>query len=481
VKLDLRVPRERFLLGESVSVELTLTNTGTAPVEVPKLRSTLNPQPAYRLTGPGFAEGAWFTYRGVKLPAAEREGPPGTPETAILQPGEYLENGFKLDELHPLDRAGRYTLSARIEWGGWTAASQPAAFAMENSDFQQASLGVDLFVSSTRVLRVVWISRADGRRVIGETFLYEKRPDLGEMDVTGSRIIHEAGPQAAEPFCPWTNYDRSDGAGGWHGWREGPRLLAIAMGEENPQSFDWGSEQVKPIRPALMLRNGEMDVFYLSADRRTLGMVRFDTPGRGPARPPKEAWRLALPEPAVSARAALGRESSGSRRVVALLSQRGTQIAVRLARVQDTRADLGDAAPIEDANALPECEPGAVVAADGAIHVAAAFARDAGHRQAAMFEARFPAAGGEPGVRVSPLGALESALASSGAAYPATDGGDVAPYIIERLADGGLRFGQKTVSVPAGPVTPLDVLRMSGATYLLLLRAQGGPELFPIP
>ena len=54
MKLELRVPRERFLLGESVSVELTLTNTGTVPVEVPKLRSTLNPQPVYRLTGPGF-------------------------------------------------------------------------------------------------------------------------------------------------------------------------------------------------------------------------------------------------------------------------------------------------------------------------------------------------------------------------------------------------------------------------------------------
>jgi hypothetical protein len=477
----MHVPRDRFLLGENVSVDLTLTNTGTAPVEVPKLQSTLNSQPVYRLAGPGFAAGVSFTYRDAKLPAAERAGGPVTPETRTLQPGEFLEDGFNLNEWKPLERAGRYTLSARIDWSGWAAASQPVTFEMENSDFQQAGLGVDLFGSSTRTLRVVWTSGADGRHVIGESFLYEKRPDLGEVRVTGTRIIHQTGPQAAEPFCPWTNYDRADGAGGWHGWREGPRLLAIAMGAEEPQSFDLGSEKVKLIRPALMLRNGEMDVFYLSADRRALGMIRFHTPGGGPAKPPEEAWKLALPEPAVSGRAALGRESDGSRRVVTLVSQHGTQIAVRLARVQDSRAELGDAVLIEDAHALPESEPGAVIAADGTIHVAAAFARDPGHKEAAMLEARFLAAtGGEVSARVRSLGALESALVWSGVAYAATEGGDVLPYVVNRLADGSLRFGQKPVSVPAPPGMPLDVLRMSGATYLVLVRPQSGPELFPL-
>jgi hypothetical protein len=481
VKLDLRVPRERFLLGEDVSVELTLTNTGTAPVAVPKLKSTLNPQPVYRLTGPGLAEGVSLTYRDVKLPAAEREGGPETPETTTLGPGAFLETGFSLNQWQKLDRAGRYTLSARIDWGGWAAASQTVEFVMENAAYQQASLGVDLFSSSTRTLRVVWTSRADGRQVIGESFLYEKRPDLGELHVTGSRIIHEVGPQATEPFCPWTNYDRSDGAGGWHGWREGQRLFAIAMGEEKPQSFDLGSDRAKLVRPALMLRNGEMDVFYLSPDGRELGMVRFHTPGEGAARPPEEAWRVALPEPAVSARAALGRESAGSRRVVALLSQHGTLTAVRLARVQDTRVELGNAVLIKDANALPESEPGAVIAADGTIHVAAVFARDPGRKEAALLEAHFPATtGGEVSVRVRPEGVLESPLASSSVAYPATESSDAVPHVIDRLADGSLRFSQGTASVPAAPAMPLDVLRMSGATYLLLLRPQGGPELFPL-
>src|SRR5690349_9885235 len=62
VKLELRLPRDRFLVGENVSVELRLTNTGTAPVAVPALRSDANPQPVYRLAGPGYAEGATFTY-----------------------------------------------------------------------------------------------------------------------------------------------------------------------------------------------------------------------------------------------------------------------------------------------------------------------------------------------------------------------------------------------------------------------------------
>ena len=414
----------------------------------------------------------------MKLPAEEREGRSETPQTTTLRPGAVLEAGFNLNDCQPLDRAGSYTLSARIDWGGWTAASRPVTFAMENSDFKQASLGVDLFSSSTRTLRVVWTSRAGGRQLIGESFLYENRPDLGEVRVTGTRIIHEAGPQAAEPFCPWTNYDRSDGAGGWHGWREGARLFAIAIGEETPQSFDLGSEEVQLIRPALMLRNGEMDVFYLSADRRALGMVRFHTAGGKPA---EAAWSLALPEPAVSARVAIGRESAGSPRVVTLLSQHGTLIAVRLARVQDTRAELALPVLIKDANALVECEPGAVIAADGAIHVAAVFSRDPEHKEAAMLDAQFPgAADGQVSVRVRPWGALASALASSAIAYPATESGDAVPYVIDRLADGSLRFGQQAITVPAPPVRPLSLLRMSGATYLLLLSPQGGPTLFPL-
>lgn len=481
MKLDLHVPRERFLLGENVSVELTLTNTGAAPIQVPKLRSTLNTQPVYRLTGPGFPDGVSFTYREVKLPPEERGAGSETPETRTLRPGEVLQAGFRLNQLKPLDRAGLYTLSARIEWGGWAAASEAKTFVMENSSFEQASIGVDLFSSSTRSLRVVWTSRADARHVIGESFLYEKRPDLGEAGVTGSRIIHEVGSDATEPFCPWTNYDRSDGEGGWHGWREGSRLFAIAMGEEKPQSSDLGSDKVKLVRPALMLRNGEMDVFYLSPDGRTLRMVRFHTPGDGPARPPELAWTVDLPEPVVSARAAIGRESAGGRRIVTLLSQQGTRIAVRLARIQDARAEVSDPILIKDANALPESEPGAVIAADGTIHVAAVFTRDAGRKEAAMLEARFPATtGGAVNVQVKPLGTLESALASTGVAYSVTEPGDVAPYVVARLADGGLRFGQKAVSVAAPPAIPLDVLRMSGATYLLLLRPQGGPQLFPL-
>jgi hypothetical protein len=480
--MDLHVSRESFLLGETVSIELTLTNTGTAPVEVPKLRSTLNTQPVYRLTGPGFPEGVSFTYREVKLPPEEREGSFETPETRMLQPGDFLETGFKLNEWKALERAGRYTLSARIDSGGWAAAAPPVTFVMERSNFREASIGVDLLSSSTRTLRAVWTCQADTRQVIGETFIYEKRPDLGMLRVTGTRIIHQVGPQASEPFCPWTNYNRADGLGGWHGWREGSRLFALAMEEENPQSFDLGSDKVRLIRPALMLRNREMDLFYLSPDRRTLGMIRFHTPGKGAAKPPEAAWTLELPEPAISARAAMGRESAGSPRVVTLLSQHGTQIAVRLVRIEDTRARLSAPVRVEDAHALPDCEPGLVVGADGTVHAAAVFTRDPGHKEPAMLEVLFPAsASSEVGVRVSLLGEVESPLASSSVAYPATEGGDDVAHVISRLADGTLRSGQETVSVPAPPAMPLELLRMSGATYLLLVRAQSGPELFRIP
>lgn len=481
MKLELHIPRKRYLLGENVSVDLRLTNTGSAAIQAPELFNTLNSQPVYRLTGPSIDQSVAFTYRDMKLSVAEREVAPAMSKTATIEPGEYLETDLVLNQLKPLTHPGSYTLSARIDWNGWSAEAQPVTFEMEASDFQHASLGVDLFSSSTRTLRVVWISRAGSGNILGESFFYEKRPDLGEIQVTGTRIIYTAGPQAAEPFCPWTNYDRADGAGSWHGWREGSRLFAIAMGGEKPQSFNLPSDQAKVIRPALMLRNGDLQVFYLSADRRTLGMIRFYTPGKAGAKPPEEVWRLPLPDAVISARVALGPESAGSRRAVALLSQHEGRIAVRLARLQEARAELSDPLMIADAHAAPDCELAATFAADGAFHVAGVFTKDAGRRQAAMFEARFALVpGGENGVKVTMLGALENPLAASAVAYSAAEAADVAPYAVLQLADGSWRYNLRPFRVPAASVMPLELLRSGGATYVLLLRAQAGPELFGI-
>src|SRR5947209_17712847 len=71
VKLELRVPREQFLLGESISVEVRLVNTGAQAVDAPKLKNVQNTQPVYHLKGPSYPKGTTFSLRDVKLAGDE--------------------------------------------------------------------------------------------------------------------------------------------------------------------------------------------------------------------------------------------------------------------------------------------------------------------------------------------------------------------------------------------------------------------------
>jgi hypothetical protein len=382
-----------------------------------------------------------------------------------------MATGFNLNSLKPISEPGEYSISARIDWGRWSAEAAPVKFRVEKAAFLEASLGVDVYSRSARTIRAVWIAESAGGRVLGESFLYEKRPDLGEVNVTGTRIIRQVGPQAANAFCPWVNFDRIESPKFWHGWQEGASLLAFSDDEPGPRSFDTGSAKAQIVQPAFMSRSGDLEVLVLGEDRKTLRLVRFPPEA---ATSPIEAWSIQLPEPAVAVRLGIGPQAEGGHRVAAAISQSGLKIAIHLIRCGENSATVDPPALFDSAFVLPHSEPAVAIAPDGSVHASVLFAKHPGLRTLAMAE--LTSRGGQTTISASEAGRTEAAVSQAWTAYPAALGSSPAGKWLAQTVKGASGGGERPKPVTAGaPI--VGFLRMSSAAYALTLDSNRGPRL----
>ena len=63
MKIELSLPRPRFVVDETIEVTLRLHNDGTLPVRVPDPFRNTAWQPTYVITGPAFSAGKRFSAR----------------------------------------------------------------------------------------------------------------------------------------------------------------------------------------------------------------------------------------------------------------------------------------------------------------------------------------------------------------------------------------------------------------------------------
>jgi hypothetical protein len=100
MKLELNLPRELYLTGEKVNVDVRLTNTGQASVSAPLLDRLDASQPVYVLRGPSYPSGVSFNRRGDSPVSASQQ------PTDPLGPGETFETGFDITALKPIVEPG---------------------------------------------------------------------------------------------------------------------------------------------------------------------------------------------------------------------------------------------------------------------------------------------------------------------------------------------------------------------------------------
>lgn len=481
VQINLKFANNSYVAGEDIGMTVTVTNRTPGAVEIPDPFHRDNWQPTYTLTGPSYPKGHTFSFRSVALQDTQPE-PEGVDAVLVkLGPGQSLEQEIPLRSWAPLGEVGEYEIVAKLNWKGLALQSAPARFRLEKSQVESASVGVDAEAPGTPGEWVEWFHKEPaGQRLYAALF---RRPhtDVHGYEAFGVQAIFTAGAQATDLLSPWTNYNRQAELAKWRAWREGSALLGLVTGLPTPQRLELGAAPQAIVRPALMSRTGELDIFFITAGKPELALARFPEPKwEGAQTPARVVWRLPIPDKPVAARCAIAPESAASQRRVLIVAQEQGAVAVHFMNAADgSSAGHWETARIPNTTAMPGAEPGLRVAEDGVSHAAILLETDPAARQFAIADLAFGRDGRLTGsVEVKRLGQLEAAPKAAAAAYVVTQGSQIRRDWVVLLENGKLVHSGsegETRQLTATPVLPLQLLPLDAGTYLLTLDANGKP------
>jgi hypothetical protein len=297
--------------------------------------------------------------------------------------------------------------------------------------------------------------------------------------------VREVGANAADVLTPWSNYNRQADIPKWRAWRESSTLVALATVMGEPQRLELGTVPHALVRPALMTRSGELDVFAIGVGGRELVLARFPRPVREGEQqpPPKIMARTPLPGGFAGARAALASEALKSERHIVVTWDEGDTFMIgHLAVSASGEPGTMTVSRYRAARSLPDSEPALRVDEQGVVHVAV-LCETAAYQQSsklAVIDASFPP-GASASVKsnVTELGALPSGMKAAAATFVVSAGAPMRrDWVI--LFEGNRvmnsRSGPHVQHLPGPAVLPLQLVAITDATYLITLDPATGIE-----
>ena len=350
MKIELSLPRPRFVVDETIEVTLRLFNDGPAPVRVPDPFRNDAWQPTYVITGPEFPAGKQFSARSATSRGRKPAG--GPLATVELGPGQAHEGELPLSLWCPVSVPGAYTLVAELDHGEGeqrvVARSQPLPLELEALAAGGVSVGVDVLRGPPGDLHASFVHAAAGGPVIYDALFVEDRPDLGELrrasleprravipgmpelvaghsGLLGRAVLGQA--PIERTLVPWCNVDRMTGIAAWRAWTSGE----VLHGDDSPL----GPPVALPLPPAASVLppawqdpSEVLDVLVHDGDRRKLHLARFSS--HGPPTPPTGSlvWQGETQGPIAAARLALGPPAQGSPRRVIAVEPQGEDLVV---------------------------------------------------------------------------------------------------------------------------------------------------------
>ena len=477
----------RFSHGETIAVTAMIQNLGPSPIVVPDIDNQYNTQPIYSLTGPTASQTRTFSGCDPRFLTHGADSHPLPLQMITLKPGETNETELDLGLLVDMKVPGNYTLSGVLSLSGDQSQSPAISFVVSEASSGDATLGFGPTTSGLSDLYVTWLSQSQNDHLAFQRLFSEDRPDLAEISTTANVRLASVGADATDPLNPCTNYSRMDDLFNWIGWREKDKLLAQPSYASAPLMVTLPASSVQIVRPSLMSPSHTLDVFFLTADSTSLGLVRFYSPSHPPSRPPQILWQQALPAKSEGIIASLGPREAGSERRIAFVSQRGQNLEVFHANLGDAnKATHFGSATIANAFLLPHSQPGLYVDSAGISHVAVLFETDREAHRFAITDLEFDAHNTvtkQP--VVTPLGKIaqdvpEAASVSYYGRPKLTVRRDWALLLKGgRLIVNGSKPGSQGRMTPriAHAVQPLQILSMSQAQYILVTDPESGPHL----
>lgn len=466
MKLELELPDRRYLLRELMRVKVVLRNTSPDAVTVPKLADANNDRPVYTVEGPSFREP--FSFSAGSATPRPATAPPRANSTQVLAPNEASQLAFDIGRLVPFTAVGVHTLRARLEWNGSMIESNPLRFEMVRGRTLSARLMLDDGFQRPSPMRALLLVDDGQARSLVVAFFSEVAPDYAGAKL--GYLLRVASPDAAadEALPVWTNYPRGDTFVVRYGWRS-PGVIAMEGARADQRVLASSAAGPLRVQPALMTSEGVVEVFQVTPEG--LALWRFGAPPAAAT----EVWQLPLRE-SLAARAVRGRPPHGDRPAAVFVSRTASGLALSLVESNGRQAEVRKV-ELRLARMLPDSEPALHVDAQGRVHVALVVAADNALRRVRCVHVVWPPRRGDGVVDAGTERVLPVAPVAAAAAFDAS-GGERRDWIA-RLPDGQLCLGSTPELDPAGdqPVLPLQMLVQGEHRYLLVLDAQGVPQL----
>ena len=473
MEIALNLTRHEFLAGEDIDLQVSLRNSGTAPVEVPNPFHSTNWQPTYTVQGPGYPSGVTFSFRSAVMKSAAPQGDESSAVLIQLAPGEQTEEGVPLHQWVDLSVPGAYSVTARLRWRSIDVSSAPVNLRIE----QPSPVGAH-FVRDQDESRAIWLQRRDRGTALYNQVFSKLQAVPGVVRTHVLAPIAEAGADATAPFSTAVRFTSAELMNSWVGYRDAAGLVALGAGA-NPVKYPL-HDQDRVVQDPFLLAGGEMDVPILRAGG--LALVRFPKPGAGAS--PRELWSATVREPPLEAAAAERIDRAGGRRI-AFTSWAHGGLHLWLLDAASDKAMVTGPIRAGEARPLPGARPAVRIEPDGAVRAIVLYQRTTKRAGTStdllvLFEARFRPDGAPAGApTLTDLGDVPAAIAASAVAF--LDSGD--PIWAVQLTTGELWHSyaqQRLQKIPGTIVAPLELLPRGPDAYVLVLPKQGAPTLYAL-
>jgi len=352
--LELKLSKSKFILRESIKVEVVLRNTGASAADVAVVADNRNTALRYTLAGPSFEEPFAFSYGGPKVFRI-----PGDPAKETLGPGAELSTPITVQQYHKGWKTGKHTL--RAEMG--EVKSNTVEFEVLEPEVLSAEVLVDQAPSPTTFMRVLFLANAGkgGPAGIYQAFFPEVQPDV-ELTPEGNIMqTIPADPRARQVAGSWTSgFDRSSLLFARFGWRGENGLLGVD--EFESQVTVQASGKSATVRPSYLTEAG--DLIWMTLADREVSLWRVP---RKEAGEPVQLWTLELPfQPSVSRFAYQAAEGGKAAGLFAAETLDGEeQVPCVEAVLVNLDGQIIDTLKASKAKMIPQSEAGLWVSAKG--------------------------------------------------------------------------------------------------------------------
>lgn len=276
---SLSLPRNTFVIGEAITLEQTIVNTSSAPLELPDPEQNVNWQPVYTLVGPTPAQRRTIDLRSLVYGSQATPPAPASAALMTLDPGQSWIGGASVERLFKLHEAGSYELHAELTWGALALRTAPVTFTVRASDARATAIGM-MTADASREFILLY---ADGGQIYRQP-IFEQRPDLGEAKLHAAVPLAQVSGSLDQLLSPTSIHNR--GIDDWTVWRSGDAAFAQSLAEAAPQTLPLGGAEL--VAPPWVDAEGALWVAALRPHSGDLEIARFERQ-LGPKSPPA-AW-----------------------------------------------------------------------------------------------------------------------------------------------------------------------------------------------